>query len=77
MTEHTAENDATTPEWGIEFEGRFVPLDDDVPNTREAAESALGEALDYGADPETAFVAVRQVTAWVRVIPPGTGGTNG
>ena len=69
----SAENDASRPEWGLEFEGRFHALDFDVPNTREVAESALGEALDYGADPETTFVAVRQVMPWTRVIPPVKG----
>lgn len=59
----------TTDEWGIEFEGRFIPLDSDVPNDRATAESALGEALDYGADATSTFVAMRQVGPWRRYVP--------
>lgn len=67
---HSAENDARSIEWGIEFEGQFVPLDSDVSNSQEVAQSALGEALDYGADPATTFVAWRHVSPWTRVVPP-------
>jgi len=54
-------------EWGIEWEGKSLPLDHDVEMTRRTAQSALGEALDYGADPETTFIITRQVGPWRRV----------
>lgn len=63
-----AEND----QWGIEFEGQFFALDNNMPNNQETAERGVAQAIDHGADPVSTFVAIRRVSeGWTRVTSPG------
>lgn len=60
-------------QWGIDVEGQFFALDNNMPNTQETAQRGVAQAIDHGADTALTFIAVRRVGAsWTRVNPPGS-----